>query len=82
MDVKDPQNNILKNAPHTQELIVSDQWIYSYSRKEAVFPTKSTLEHKYWPTVRRINEVQGDRNLMCSCASIDAYMEKKDLIPS
>ncbi|MBL31510.1 MAG: glycine dehydrogenase (aminomethyl-transferring) [Flavobacteriales bacterium] len=82
MDVKDPQNNILKNAPHTQELIVSDQWSYSYSRKEAVFPTKWTLENKYWPTVRRINEVQGDRNLMCSCASIDAYIEKKDLIPS
>ena len=76
--IKDEKNNILKNAPHTQDLIVIDNWEYSYSRKQAVFPTKWVKLNKYWPTVRRINEVQGDRNLMCSCASIELYEEKKD----
>ena len=54
-----------------------NEWTAPYSRSEAVFPTKSVKERKYWPTVRRINEVHGDRNLICSCASIEEYEEKK-----
>ena len=81
-NISDKEDNILKNAPHTQEMLVTEQWNYSYTRKEAVFPNKSVQNNKYWPTVRRINEVQGDRNLMCSCASVEAYLEKKEEILS
>ncbi|MBJ04895.1 MAG: glycine dehydrogenase (aminomethyl-transferring) [Flavobacteriales bacterium] len=80
--IKDDENNILKNSPHTQEMITSESWDYNYSREEAVFPLKSVKHNKYWPSVARINEVQGDRNLMCSCASIELYENKKNLIPS
>jgi len=72
-EVSDQENNVFKNAPHTQELIANDEWTFSYSRNQAVFPTEWTRSNKYWPSVRRINEVQGDRNLICSCASIDRY---------
>ena len=68
-------NNLLKNAPHTQNMIVGD-WPYTYSRMEAVFPNNAQKNNKYWPTVRRINEAHGDRNLMCSCASIEVYEEE------
>ena len=82
MNIHDSKNNILTNAPHTQSLITIHEWPFSYSRKEAFFPTKWVQSNKYWPTVRRINEAQGDRNLICSCASIDLYEEKKDSISS
>ena len=72
-EISNQENNILKNSPHTQELIAKDDWNFSYSRNQAVFPTDWVKLNKYWPSVRRINEVQGDRNLICSCASIDAY---------
>ena len=68
-------NNLLKNAPHTQKMIVNE-WNYPYSRKEAVFPSAFQEQNKYWPTVRRINEAHGDRNLICSCASIEIYKEE------
>jgi glycine dehydrogenase len=76
-NISDLVNNPLKNAPHTQDMLILEKWDFPYSRKTAVFPTKWSQSNKYWPTVRRINEVQGDRNLMCSCASIEAY-ENKD----
>ncbi|MBF25764.1 MAG: glycine dehydrogenase (aminomethyl-transferring) [Flavobacteriales bacterium] len=76
--IDDKNNNILKNSPHTQHIATMDNWPYLYSRQQAVFPTDWTKDNKYWPTVRRINEVQGDRNLMCSCASIESYEEKMD----
>ena len=76
-NIDDVENNILKNSPHTQEMIVADDWNFNYSRQQAVFPLKSVKKNKYWPSVGRINEVQGDRNLMCSCASIEIYEEKK-----
>ena len=79
-NISDTDNNLLKNAPHTQEMLAEEEWDYSYSRKQAVFPTKSVKTNKYWPSVRRINEVHGDRNLICSCASIDAYEEKMEKI--
>ena len=67
-------NNILKNAPHNQEMLMSDKWNYPYSRKEAAFPTNFVKQNKFWPTVRRIDEAQGDRNLICSCVSTEEYM--------
>ena len=78
-NITDEENNILKNSPHTQELITSDDWNFTYTRRQAVFPVEWIKFNKYWPSVRRINEVQGDRNLICSCASIDAYEEKSEI---
>ena len=63
----DPKHNVLKNAPHTAEMVVSDNWPYPYGREKAAFPTAWTRTHKFWPSVRRINESLGDRNLICSC---------------
>ena len=72
---KSSENNILKNAPHNQEVLVTEKWNYPYSKKEAVFPTNFVKENKFWPTVRRIDEAQGDRNLICSCVSTEEYIQ-------
>ena len=66
---QDRQNNLLKNAPHTARQIASDKWDRPYSREQAVFPAPWTREHKFWPTVARIDNVYGDRNLFCACSS-------------
>ncbi|MFL3013685.1 MAG: aminomethyl-transferring glycine dehydrogenase [Candidatus Neomarinimicrobiota bacterium] len=63
----------LKNAPHTALHIASENWGYSYSREVAAFPTRHQKEHKYWPTVGRIDNAYGDRNLVCTCPSVDEY---------
>jgi glycine dehydrogenase len=63
----DKTNNVIKNAPHTGEAIASDKWDRPYSREQAAFPAPWTREHKYWPSVGRIDNVYGDRNLVCSC---------------
>jgi glycine dehydrogenase len=63
----DPQNNLLKNAPHTAEAVTSDQWDRPYSREQAAYPAPWTREHKFWPPVARVDNVYGDRNLICSC---------------
>jgi len=67
----DRQNNILKNAPHTAQLVVSDKWDRPYSREEAAYPAAWTREHKFWPAVARIDSVYGDRNLFCSCPPVE-----------
>lgn len=66
-------DNVLKNAPHTVESVTSTEWNHSYSREKAAFPQSWVRESKFWPPVARINEVQGDRNLICSCPSISEY---------
>jgi glycine dehydrogenase len=63
----DPQNNLLKNAPHTALAVVNDGWERPYTRERAAFPAPSTREHKFWPSVGRIDNVWGDRNLVCTC---------------
>ena len=68
------KDSVLKNAPHTLAMITTDDWKYSYSRKEAAFPLEYISENKYWPTVRRVNDAYGDRNLICSCNPIEDYM--------
>jgi glycine dehydrogenase len=68
-------NNVLKNAPHTLMMVTADNWIYPYTREQAAFPLDYIAENKFWPTVRRADEAYGDRNLVCSCAPIEAYME-------
>ena len=72
-DAKDRQNNLLKNAPHTARQIASDKWDHPYSREQAAFPTPWTREHKFWPTVARIDNVYGDRNLFCSCPPLEDF---------
>ncbi len=69
------EDSVLKNAPHTMNLAVNDQWNYKYSRQKAVFPLPWVKEHKFWPSVRRVNDALGDRNLICSCAPISDYIE-------
>jgi glycine dehydrogenase len=72
---KDDTNNVLKNAPHTMAMLTSDEWLLPYSRQEAAFPLAFVKDNKFWPSVRRVNEAYGDRNLICSCAPIEAYVE-------
>jgi len=71
----DKEDNVLKNAPHTAMKIASDEWNHTYSRLKAAFPLKWIEENKYWPTVGRVDDAFGDRNLMCTCAPIDEYRE-------
>ncbi len=68
-------NNVLKNAPHTLTMVTSDQWEYPYSREKAAFPLPYVSENKFWPAVRRVDDAYGDRNLICTCAPIEAYAE-------
>ena len=65
---------LLKNAPHTLAMVTSDQWDFPYSRQKAAFPLEFVHENKFWPTVRRVDEAYGDRNLVCSCAPIESYV--------
>ena len=68
-------NSVLKNAPHTQDMLTADEWPYEYTRQEAAFPLDYIRENKFWPFVRRVNEAYGDRNLVCSCNPIENYMD-------
>tara|TARA_B100000683_G_C12487502_1_gene553498 strand:- start:1625 stop:2683 length:1059 start_codon:yes stop_codon:yes gene_type:complete len=69
------ENNLLKNAPHTLDQCSSDEWNFDYSRKDAAFPLEWVTDNKFWPSVRRIDQAYGDRNLICSCPSIENYSE-------
>ena len=71
---KDDANNILRNAPHTLAMVTANEWVFPYTREQAAFPLDYIAENKFWPTVRRVDEAYGDRNLVCSCAPIEAYM--------
>ncbi|MFV8333031.1 aminomethyl-transferring glycine dehydrogenase [Flavobacterium sp. GSP14] len=71
----DKPNNVLKNAPHTLMMVTANDWNFPYTREKAAFPLEYVSENKFWPTVRRADEAYGDRNLVCSCAPIEAYME-------
>ncbi len=69
----DRQDNVLKNAPHTVEMVTQSDWCHPYSREKAAFPKPWVRDAKFWPAVARINEVYGDRNLMCACPPLDEY---------
>tara|TARA_R110002033_G_scaffold358_16_gene3531 strand:+ start:6089 stop:8941 length:2853 start_codon:yes stop_codon:yes gene_type:complete len=71
----DEPNNVLKNAPHTLEMATTDDWQFPYSRQKASYPLPYIAENKFWPSVRRVDDAYGDRNLICTCAPIEAYME-------
>ena len=72
---KEDQNNVLKNSPHTMQMLTSDTWEFPYSRQQAAFPMDYISDNKFWPSVRRVDDAYGDRNLICTCDPIESYME-------
>jgi glycine dehydrogenase len=69
----DKANNPLKHAPHTATVVCSDSWNRPYTRDQAAFPAPWTRTFKFWPAVSRLDNVYGDRNLVCSCVGMEAY---------
>lgn len=69
-------HELLQNAPHTLEQITQEHWPFSYSRQKAAFPVDFVRQHKFWPSVRRMDEAYGDRNLVCSCTPIEEYVKQ------
>ncbi|NBC58872.1 MAG: aminomethyl-transferring glycine dehydrogenase [Bacteroidetes bacterium] len=72
----DDSGNLLTNAPHTQAMLTADEWQFSYSRQQAAFPLDYVADNKFWPSIRRVDEGYGDRNLICSCNPIEDYIEE------
>ncbi|HWK62141.1 MAG TPA: aminomethyl-transferring glycine dehydrogenase [Eoetvoesiella sp.] len=70
---RDAQDNLLKNAPHTAQMLLASQWHHDYEREEAAYPLASLRAGKYWPPVARVDNAYGDRNLVCSCPPMEAY---------
>ncbi len=68
-------DNVLKNAPHTQFVITADEWSKPYTRQEAAYPLGYVKENKFWPSISRVNNTYGDRNLICTCEPVESYME-------
>ena len=68
-------DSVLKNAPHTLDMLTSDDWNFAYSRQKAAYPLKWIKKNKFWPSVRRVKDAFGDRNLICSCTSISEYAQ-------
>jgi glycine dehydrogenase len=71
----DKANNPLKNAPHTLSVLTADEWKYPYSRQQAAFPLPYVTQNKFWPSVSRVNNTYGDRNLICTCEPTESYLE-------
>lgn len=71
----DKKDNPLKNSPHTQLVVTADEWKHSYARQTAAFPLYYITQNKFWPSVARVNNTHGDRNLICTCEPVEAYME-------
>lgn len=71
----DATDNVLKNAPHTAAIITADDWSKPYSRQAAAYPLAWIRENKFWPSVSRVDDAYGDRNLVCACEPIESYME-------
>ena len=74
--VADKTDNVLKNAPHTQQVICADEWNHAYGRQKAAFPLAYVTKNKFWPSIGRINNTFGDRNLICTCEPMESYMEE------
>jgi glycine dehydrogenase len=69
----DKADNVLKNAPHTASMVIAEEWNHAYTRNEAAYPLPYVRSAKFWPTVGRVNNTHGDRNLICACLPIEAY---------
>jgi glycine dehydrogenase len=70
----DPRDNVLKNAPHTAEAVIASEWSHPYSREQAALPLPFVKANKFWPSVGRIDNPYGDRNLFCSCPPIETFV--------
>ena len=70
---RDRDDNVLKNAPHTAQMLLAEEWHHDYPRQQAAYPVESLRETKYWPPVARVDNAYGDRNLVCACLPIEAY---------
>ena len=75
--ISDKVDNVLKNAPHTQMVICATNWKHSYSREQAAYPLPYVSTNKFWPSVSRVNNTHGDRNLVCTCEPIESYMQQE-----
>ncbi len=71
----DNPNNMLKNSPHTLAMLTGSNWDFPYTREAAAYPLDYVSDNKFWPSIRRVDEAYGDRNLICTCAPIESYME-------
>ncbi len=73
LGIADPEDNPLKNAPHTAAVVTADEWNHAYTRTQAAWPAPWTRDHKFWPFVGRVNNAHGDRNLVCACPPVEEY---------
>lgn len=78
--ISDKEDNVLKHAPHTQRVMVSDKWDRSYPREKGAFPLEELKFEKFWPAVSRVDDAYGDRNLVCSCIPMEAYEEGIEVV--
>ncbi|RKY90038.1 MAG: glycine dehydrogenase (aminomethyl-transferring), partial [Ignavibacteriae bacterium] len=72
----DTDDNLLKNAPHTLQSVIADEWNHSYSREKAAYPLSYIRKNKFWPSVGRIDSAYGDRNLVCACLPVSEYADE------
>jgi glycine dehydrogenase len=72
----DSEDNVLRNSPHTVKVVTANEWNHKYDRQKAAFPLNWVVENKFWPSVGRIDDGFGDRNLVCTCDSIEIYREE------
>ena len=73
LGIADSEDNVLRNAPHTAAMVMADDWEHPYSRRQAAYPAPWSQVHKFWPSVRRVDNAYGDRNLICACPPIESY---------
>ncbi|MFD2531698.1 aminomethyl-transferring glycine dehydrogenase [Gracilimonas halophila] len=78
--ISDKEDNVLKHAPHTQRVMISDKWDRSYPREKGAFPLEELKFEKFWPAVSRVDDAYGDRNLVCSCIPMEAYEEGIEVV--
>jgi glycine dehydrogenase len=76
MGIADRDDNALKHAPHTAAVVTADEWNHAYTRQQAAYPAPWTRAHKFWPSVGRVNNAFGDRNLVCACPPVEEYAEE------
>jgi glycine dehydrogenase len=74
----DREDNVLRNAPHTTQMCLTDEWTHRYKREEAAYPVAGLRQNKYWPAVARVDNVYGDRNLVCACPPMENYMSDSE----
>jgi glycine dehydrogenase len=72
----DKADNVLKNSPHTAKVLIAGEWKHSYSREKAAYPLKWIRENKFWPSVGRVDNAYGDRNLICACPPVEIYIKE------